>query len=83
MYAAITAERDRQERKFPGETCRAGIPDALKLTVLVEEVGEVAREILDGPTHSPDELRDRMHAELVQVAAVAVAWLEALEGDGR
>jgi hypothetical protein len=45
-----------------------------KLTILTEEVGEVARAIHDGDDKN---LRD----ELVQVAAVAIAWLEAIDID--
>jgi NTP pyrophosphatase (non-canonical NTP hydrolase) len=41
-----------------------------KLTILMEEVGEVARAILE---HDVQNLRE----ELTQVAALAVAWLEA------
>ena len=44
-----------------------------KLAVLVEEVGEVAAALHEF-TGDPADLR----AELVQVAAVAVAWLESL-----
>jgi NTP pyrophosphatase (non-canonical NTP hydrolase) len=43
----------------------------VKMTVLMEEVGEVARALLDGNA-------DQLETELVQVAAVAVAWLESL-----
>jgi len=46
------------------------IGETIKLAVLLEEVGEVARNVLE--KESP---RD----ELVQVAAVAVAWLEGLD----
>ena len=41
------------------------------MMVLTEECGEVARAVLD---LNDDQLR----TELIQVAAVAVAWLEAL-----
>ena len=72
VLATVAAERERQNRiwaRFPGEW---SAPDGEKLAVLVEEVGEVARAILE--TESPERLR----AELVQVAAVAVAWAETL-----
>jgi NTP pyrophosphatase (non-canonical NTP hydrolase) len=39
--------------------------------VLAEECGEVSRAVLDRDA-------DALRLELVQVAAVAVAWLEAL-----
>jgi hypothetical protein len=41
---------------------------------LAEEFGECARAILEDPKH--------LHRELVQVAGVAVAWLEAIERNG-
>jgi len=81
VLACITRERTRQERKAVagdfGWTCSdPGIPDFPKLAVLVEEVGEVGRAILgaDGAVTDGGDLRQ----ELIQVAAVAVAWLESL-----
>ena len=46
-------------------------PNTLKLTVLAEEFGEVARAILE-------ENFSNLKEELVQVAAVTVAWLESI-----
>ena len=42
------------------------------LTILTEEVGEVARALLDG---DPDNLR----LELLDIAQVVTAWLERIE----
>jgi hypothetical protein len=63
-----------------------------KLRVITEEIGEVAKEIdlleaiTKGQRESADSFSNRLKArreklrkELVQVAAVAVAWLESLE----
>lgn len=79
IYDAIDAERDRQMEKWAGEhdwgygDCSSiGVDEPVKVGVLTEELGEVARAMLDGN-------RTGLRAELVQVAAVAVAWLEALE----
>ncbi len=75
VYAAIDAERRRQDAKF-GPMGALPAYDAYKrLSVLTEEVGEVAQALNDG---------DFAHAreELVQVAAVAVAWLEQLTANG-
>ena len=76
VFAAIDAERERQAAKWAGAhrwgegdcSSRVVMP-IVKAAVLGEETGEVQRAILDGmdPT-----------TELVQVAAVAVAWLESL-----
>ena len=70
IFDEINAERDRQERILNGRTCaNPDVGDFERVAVLTEEVGEVARAILDC-----DLAQTRL--ELVQVAAVAVAWLE-------
>jgi NTP pyrophosphatase (non-canonical NTP hydrolase) len=71
IYAEINAERARQEAKFPGRTPAHDIGDLLKLAVLHEESGEVANALIEGD-------REGLRKELVQVAAVCVAWLEAM-----
>ena len=62
----IYAERSKQDKKW-------GYPrylsDPFWYTILGEEVGEIARGILE---HDVENLKD----ELVQVAAVCVAWLQ-------
>lgn len=77
----IIAERARQEEllalgKFNFNCAMPHIADLMKLPVLVEEIGEVAEAILEGNSVN-------LSTELVQVAAVCVAWLEALEGASR
>lgn len=73
IWRAIKDERQRQEQKHPGRTpASAALTDADKLVILAEEFGEAAREVYE---KRPAQLR----AELVQVAAVAVAWLESLD----
>jgi hypothetical protein len=47
-------------------------PNELRLAALVEENGEVARAYHDNDG-------DGLRGELVQVASVAVAWLEGIE----
>lgn len=81
-FAAITAERDRQAAKWgaphawgQGDCSSSAVADMTKVAVLSEECGEVARAVLDG--RDGHDLMD----ELVQVAAVAVAWLEGLGDD--
>jgi len=73
-YADIRKERARQDDlaaagRWGGESV-ATISDDRRLRVLVEEVGEVASALQDG---------SQLRVELVQVAAVAVAWLEAFD----
>jgi hypothetical protein len=79
IFTAISAERVRQRVKWQsphpwgtGDCSSAFVTAPVKMAVLAEECGEVARAMLDGKT---EELR----AELIQVAAVAVAWLEGMD----
>jgi len=54
--------------------------DGYRLAVLVEEVGEVANQLNETTaTLTGTDNRHSMKVELIQVAAVCVAWLEALE----
>lgn len=78
IVAMIDAERARQAEKWGGphawgmgDCSSDDVPAIVKSAVLAEECGEVARAVLDTDEVS---LRD----ELVQVAAVAIAWLEGL-----
>lgn len=65
VYALIDAERTRQAARWP--EFRHPLE---AISVLAEEVGEAAKAFNDG------EGAERLRAELVQVAAVAVKWLE-------
>jgi NTP pyrophosphatase (non-canonical NTP hydrolase) len=83
-------ERVRQEslvaQKKISASCAGGKISAWdKLAVLMEEVGEVARELNESyatPNPSP-RLRQidggKLRTELIQVAAVALAWAESLD----
>lgn len=78
VFAAIIKERSRQAAKWGGDhnwghgDCSSPhVPGPVKVAVLTEEMGEVARAMLD-------ESRDDLRHELIQLAAVCVAWLEAL-----
>ena len=82
VFAAITAERDRQAAKWggphswgTGDCSGDQVPTAVKVIVLTEETGEVAKAYLDDDA-------DGFRNELVQVAAVAVAILESLPPQG-
>ena len=66
VLQAIQDERDRQDVKWGAQR---DLTQKTWLTILMEEVGEVAESILEG---DPEVYRK----ELVQVAAVAVAALE-------
>lgn len=79
----VALEAVRHERVWQEEHFNAGrfkdhvsdpaTPDERRLMVLLEEVGEVAKELVDR--------KDFKHlcSEVTHVAAVAVAWLEALD----
>lgn len=76
---AVMHERTRQEVLWPGKTCAGGdISDGRKLAILTEEVGEVAKEMNDADNEGRDVSAVALRTELIQVAAVAVAWAEAL-----
>lgn len=77
VFALIDAERVRQSAKWSGphswgsgDCSSPMLRDEVKAVVLAEECGEVARAVLD---------RAGLAEELVQVAAVAVAWLECID----
>lgn len=72
----IRVERGRQDELFPNqEPGWSGAPgDYEMLAVLVEEVGEVAKASMEGVTKD-------LQRELVEVAAVAVKWLEIIDYD--
>jgi hypothetical protein len=78
IYTLIDLERLAQHRKWDGEhgwgagDCSSDMtPPIVKAVVLGEECGEVQRAVLEKDS-------DNLRTELIQVAAVAVAWLEAL-----
>jgi putative heme iron utilization protein len=83
----IAAERERQEvvcaaKRAEGENWRTPADplctDDVRLPVLAEEFGEVAKELNDARAErrAPGP---NLRVELLQLAAVAVAWAEALE----
>lgn len=78
IYAAIDAEREQQSRQWNrvhdwgfGDCSSPHVAPTVKCAVLAEECGEVSRAVLDNDHES-------LRAELIQVAAVAVAWLEGI-----
>ena len=92
-YSEVRAERTRQEMlRVAGKflhTCAS--PDFVafghfgRAAVLGEEFGEVCRAVLDVEKIAegrgdPGAARKKLRAELIQVAAVAVAYIEGLDG---
>lgn len=74
-HASILAERVRQDQKW-GEQNH---PPIEWLAILTEEVGELAKEVNEHRWRERPDSLAKLRAELVQVAAVAVAWLECLD----
>lgn len=76
VLAAVRAERDRQDARW-GWTNR---DPAWHLAVLMEEVGELARALHDARfAGGGDAAIENARTEAVQVAAVAVAFVEGLD----
>lgn len=69
VFDLIHKERVRQDAKWGPKNRLIIGDDSERHLILSEEVGEVAKAILEG---------DDVEAELIQVAAVAVAWLEVI-----
>lgn len=94
VWREIVAERERAHAKH-GSTSMESCPPMAdrRLRVLTEEIGEVARALNDrehdmAPGHSQswyddveEHARAQPRSELVQVAAMAVAWIAALDGE--
>jgi hypothetical protein len=81
IWGEVAAERERAHRKH-GRTSMEALrcDDPVRLTVLVEEVGEVARAFNEARHRGGFDSSDfaGMREELVQVAAMAGAWAAAL-----
>jgi len=69
----VIAERARQDRKWGGWPGVDRV-DERYTAVLGEEFGEVCKALMENGELSPE-----MREELIQVAAVAVAWVEQID----
>lgn len=77
----VATERGRQEflksqGKYAYMCSDAEITHSECMTVLAEEVGEIAHEVNEGIGPNRDIDKRRLLKELIQTAAVAVAWAE-------
>jgi len=83
VLAAVMEEILRQdilarEGKFGGTHVLPGGPDDARLRVLVEEVGEVARELNEmDQGNSRERPTGKLLDELIQTAACSVSWAAA------
>ena len=66
----ILAERECQDRKWGIQYHK----NPIWLAIAMEELGEVAKAIIQG-----HEAKENLKEEIVQTAAVLVAWLEMIE----
>lgn len=78
----ILEERQRQETlkargKFQYTCADQEMSDSDRLAVLVEEIGEVARAVLEEQKLAHEnQVKGGLREELIQVAAVCMAWIE-------
>lgn len=88
ILADLLNERVRQDvfvatGKFPWNCSNANVPAGDKLMVVGEEFGEVSKAAYE-LTHETDSGCSKRHidnlrTELIQLAACAVAWVEAID----
>lgn len=83
ILSDVRKERTRQEQlksegKFSYTCADHEMSNGKCLAVLMEEVGEVAKELNESDDVSLEQHMSSLRAELIQVAAVAVAWAEGL-----
>jgi hypothetical protein len=79
IYGAVAAERKRAHDKHGEKSMEGvGIAHEKRLRILLEEVGEVAKELNDAEVEERPVILIDLHAELVQVAAMACAWADGI-----
>jgi NTP pyrophosphatase (non-canonical NTP hydrolase) len=76
--ADVIEERFRQHKQWGDQSQH---PDTTWLAILTEEVGECAQAALHNGFGG--KARGTLREELVQVAAVAVAWIDAIDKRGQ
>jgi NTP pyrophosphatase (non-canonical NTP hydrolase) len=79
IFEDVDGECAEQEEKWGVNAKRAEQPASLWYIVLAEEVGEAARVICDAWNALNPEQLEALRDELVQIAAVAVSWIQALD----
>jgi len=72
----------KNQGRFRYTCADAELSDAEKLTILVEEVGEAARQVLGQPYRplvmNDEGSREELKKEVIQIAAIAVNWIRSL-----
>lgn len=75
-------DRLAREGKFGGTHVMPGGTDLERLAVLAEEFGEVSIEVCKGIEVDGQDRRPGLRDELIQTAAVCLAWVAAID-EGR
>ena len=87
ILTEVDGERTRQELlKVQGKfhaTCATpyGLTEIERLAILAEEFGEVAKEVSDSLNNGGKFDLKALREELIQVAAVCVAWVEGIDAE--
>lgn len=76
----LRSEELQRSGKFPKTLMMMSNQESL--TVLVEEVGEVSKELHEMIT-DPNKSCDDLQIELIQVAAAALGWAERVKTKGK
>lgn len=82
VYNDFAAERDRAHRRHAttsAESSAASDPTGRRLRILIEEVGEVAREFNDADHEQRTVNLGNVRRELVQVGAMAASWCASID----
>lgn len=84
IWSEVRAERERAHR-IHGDMSMEASPwtSERRLRILLEEIGEVAKELNDAEIarRAPD--REAIRKELIQVSAMAGAWADAIPTSAR
>lgn len=84
-YSDMHRERIRAHAKHDerdGSMERKPFDHPIWLPVLTEELGEVARVLCDNELGAlGEDVKKRLREELVQVGAMAAAWIDAIDSD--
>lgn len=82
-YTDFAQERIRAHAKHGKNSMEQDMPTERRLAILVEEVGEAAKEINDGVLAGEGADLVKLRKELVQVGAMAAAWIDAIDRGGQ
>lgn len=78
IYADIWTEREKAHAKHGAKSMESAPPDSMRrLRILLEEVGEIAREFNQADIHDRPVDLAALRAECIQVAAMAASWADA------